>query len=103
MAGIIKTSINLTAIPKDKIIVGKKGKYIPVAITINDEPDQFNNQGYVTADQTREERESKAAKTYLGNVKVVWTNDVFPQPIPRVGEPEHPLSLIHISEPTRPY
>ena len=53
MAGIIKTSINLTAIPKDKIIVGKKGKYIPVAITINDEPDQFNNQGYVTADQTR--------------------------------------------------
>ena len=48
MAGIIKTSINLTAIPKDKIIVGKKGKYIPIAITINDEPDQFNNQGYVT-------------------------------------------------------
>ena len=23
-------------------------------------------------------------------MKVVWTNDVFPQPIPRVGEPEHP-------------
>ena len=90
MAGIIKTSINLTAIPKDKIIVGKKGKYIPIAITINDTPDQFNNQGYVTVDQTREERESRAAKSYLGNVKVVWTNDVFPKPIPRVGEPEHP-------------
>ena len=90
MAGIIKTSINLTAIPKDKIIVGKKGKYIPIAITINDTPDQFNNQGFVTVDQTREERESRAAKAYLGNVKVVWTNDVFPQPIPRVGEPEHP-------------
>ena len=90
MAGIIKTSINLTAIPKDKIIVGKKGKYMPIAITMNDEPDQFNNQGYVTVDQTREERESKAAKTYLGNVNVVWTNDVFPQPVPRVGEPEHP-------------
>ena len=27
MAGIIKTSINLSAIPKDKIIAGKKGKY----------------------------------------------------------------------------
>ena len=90
MAGIIKTSINLTAIPKDKIIVGKKGKYIPIAITINDEPDQFNNQWYVTVDKTREERESRAAKSYLGNVKVVWTNDVFPKPIPRVGEPEHP-------------
>ena len=29
MAGIIKTSINLNMIPKDKIIVGKKGKYLP--------------------------------------------------------------------------
>ena len=27
MAGIIKGSINLSEIPKDKIIEGKKGKY----------------------------------------------------------------------------
>ena len=36
MAGIIKTSINLTSIPKDKIIEGKKGKYLPITITVND-------------------------------------------------------------------
>ena len=30
MAGIIKGSINLSMIPKDKIIQGKKGKYLPV-------------------------------------------------------------------------
>ena len=41
MAGIVKASINLSAIPKDKIIVGKKGKYLPISITVNDEPDQF--------------------------------------------------------------
>ena len=35
MAGIIKGSINLEAIPKDKIIVGKKGKYLPIVITVN--------------------------------------------------------------------
>ena len=29
MASIIKTSIDLTKIPKDKIIDGKKGKYLP--------------------------------------------------------------------------
>ena len=29
MASIIKTSINLNSIPKDKIFVGKKGKYLP--------------------------------------------------------------------------
>ena len=40
MASIIKTSINLSEIPKDKIFVGKKGKYLPITITLNDEPDQ---------------------------------------------------------------
>jgi hypothetical protein len=82
MAGIIKTSINLSAIPKDRIIIGKKGKYLPIAITVNDEPDQFGNQGPVVVDQSREEREAKQPKTYLGNVKVVWTNGKFPEAIP---------------------
>ena len=71
MASIIKTSINLNEIPKDKIINGKKGKYLPISITINDEPDQFGNQGPVIVEQTKEERDAKTAKTYLGNVKVV--------------------------------
>jgi len=74
MASIIKTSINLNDIPKDKIYVGKKGKYLPITITLNDEPDQFGNQGPVVVEQTKEEREAKTPKTYLGNVKVVWTN-----------------------------
>ena len=74
MASIIKTSINLNEIPKDKIIVGKKGKYLPISITLNDELDQFGNQGPVIVSQSKEEREAKQAKTYLGNVKLVWTN-----------------------------
>ena len=82
MAGIIKASINLSEIPKDKIIVGKKGKYLPITITVNDEPDQFGNQGPVCIEQTKEEREAKSPKTYLGNVKVVWTNGTFPDRLP---------------------
>ena len=82
MASIIKASINLNEIPKDKIYVGKKGKYIPISITVNDEPDQFGNQGPVVVDQSKEERDAKAPKTYLGNCKVVWTNGTFPEPIP---------------------
>ena len=82
MAGIIKTSINLSLIPKDKIIIGKKGKYLPIALSVNDEPDQFGNQGPVIVDQTKEEREAKAPKVYLGNTKVVWSNGKMPDPIP---------------------
>ena len=85
MAGIIKASINLNAIDKSKIIEGKKGKYLPITITVNDEPDQFGNQGPVTMDQTKEEREAKTPKVYLGNVKVVWTNGTFPDKIPYEG------------------
>ena len=83
MASIIKTSINLNNIPKDRIFEGKKGKYLPVTITLNDELDQFGNQGPVVVEQTKEERDAKAPKTYLGNVKVVWTNGQNVEPAPR--------------------
>ena len=74
MASIIKASINLSEVPKDKIITGKKGKYLPIVITLNDDAAQFGNQGPVIVEQTKDERDAKAKKTYLGNVKVVWTN-----------------------------
>ena len=87
MASIIKASINLAEIPKDKIYIGKKGKYLPITITINDEVDQFGNQGPVVVEQTKEEREAKQAKTYLGNVRVVWTNGDNVATAPRDNQP----------------
>lgn len=74
MASIVKFSIDLNKIPKDKIIEGKKGKYLPMTLTINDEVDQYGNQGPVVVEQSKEEREAKVDKVYLGNAKVVWTN-----------------------------
>jgi len=74
MASIVKANINLKNIPKDKIFNGKKGQYLPITITLNDEVDQFGNQGPVCVEQSKEERDAKAPKVYLGNVKVVWTN-----------------------------
>ncbi len=93
MASIIKGSINLNAIPKDKIIIGKKGKYLPVTITLNDEVDQFGNQGPIIVDQTKEERAAKTAKTYLGNVSVVWTNGTNVETAPRDDRPQQPAPL----------
>ena len=90
MASIIKASINLSEIPKDKVIIGKKGKYLPVTITINDEVDQFGNQGPIVVAQTKEEREAKQAKTYLGNVQVVWTNGDNVAAAPRQDQPAAP-------------
>ena len=64
MASIIKASINLNMIDKSKIIEGKKGKYLPLTITINDEVDQFGNQGPLIIEQSKEEREAKMPKVY---------------------------------------
>ncbi len=87
MASIIKTSINLNEIPKDKIYVGKKGKYLPIKITLNNEPDQFGNQGPVVVEQTKEERDAKEPKTYLGNIKVVWTDGNNVDRVPMDNQP----------------
>ena len=74
MASLITASINLSKIDKSKIIEGKKGQYLPITISLNDDLDQFGNQGNMTISQSKEERDAKAEKSYLGNVKVVWTN-----------------------------
>tara|TARA_R100001244_G_C5141036_1_gene127903 strand:+ start:585 stop:902 length:318 start_codon:yes stop_codon:yes gene_type:complete len=90
MASIIRASINLTNIDKSKIVEGKKGKYLPIVVTVNDEMDQFGNQGPITMAQTKEEREAKQAKTYLGNVQVVWTNGQNVGVTPRQDQPVKP-------------
>lgn len=101
MASIIKTSINLDAIPKDKIIMGKKGKYLPLTITLNDEVDQFGNNGPIIVEQSKEERDAKAPKVYLGNVKVVWTNGTNVEAAPREGQPAQ--SQPAMTEPDLPF
>jgi hypothetical protein len=74
MASIISGSIDLTKIDKSKIYEGKKGKYYPVTVVVNDEVGQYGDSGYIMTEQTKDERDAKAQKQYLGNVKVIWTN-----------------------------
>jgi len=76
MASIIATRINLSKIPKDQVFVGKKGKYIDVIQAINNELGQFGDAGNITVQQTKEDREAKSAKIYLGNSKVLWTDGI---------------------------
>ena len=85
MASILKANLNLAAIPKDKIYKGKKGSYLPITITINDELGNYGDNGPIIVEQSKEEREAKADKTYLWNVKVVWTNGTNVATAPREG------------------
>ena len=85
MASIISANIDLTKIEKAKIYEGKKGKYYPITIVLNDELGQYGDSGYIQTEQTKDERDAKLPKSYLGNVKVVWSNGQNVEPAPREG------------------
>jgi hypothetical protein len=49
-------------------------KGIAVTIAVNDEANNYQQNVVVSKSQTKDERESKAPKTYYGNGQVVWTD-----------------------------
>ena len=73
MSAIIQMSIDLSKIDKSKL---KDGKYLNVNISVNDET-RYDNNVSMCYNQTKEERESGAKKTYFANGKVVWTDGII--------------------------
>ena len=74
MSAIINGSIRVDKLPKEKFIKGRDGAvYYNFTIAVQDETRYGNNVAFMDS-QTKEEREAKVAKTYLGNGKVVWTD-----------------------------
>lgn len=73
MAAIISASIDVSKLPKEKFIKGKKGVWYNFTISVNDES-KYGNNVSLTDSQTKEEREAGKPKDYLGNGKVIWTN-----------------------------
>ena len=78
MARIISASINLSKIDKTKIVKGKNGQYYNVSIIVNDEANEYGQDVTMLQEQTKEERNAKAEKVYVGNGKTVWTNNAQP-------------------------
>ena len=72
MATIINASIDVTKIPKEALVKGKKGTYANVTVFINDET-RFGNNASIAMSQSKEQREAGEQKTYLGNGRVVYT------------------------------
>ena len=73
MSAIINASIDLSKIDSSRIFEKDGRKWLSLSISINDETNYGNNVGISIA-QSKEEREAKQPKTYLGNGKVVWNS-----------------------------
>ena len=64
MSKLYQAKIDLAKIDKTKVFVGKKGKYIDVAIWVNDAEDNYGNIMSIQQSTNKEE-----TSIYLGNGK----------------------------------
>lgn len=78
MSKLLSLSVDVSKITKDKLIPGKKGKYLKLTVSIGDEKDQYGNDVSCWEEQSKEERDAKKKKNFLGNGKVFWESDSRP-------------------------
>ncbi len=93
MSTLINGSIRVDKLPKEKFVKGKDNAvYYNFTISVQDETRYGNNVAFMDS-QTKEEREAKMPKTYLGNGKVVWTDGTI-----QVAEREEEKVLVPVDE-----
>jgi hypothetical protein len=81
MGIILGGSICLDQIDESKVTIAQNGKrYLNVSIIVNDKLDKFGKHVEIAHAQTKEEREAKAKKKYLGSGNQIW---------PKLNLPSH--------------
>ena len=88
-------NICLSDIDKSKIFTAKNGKkYLSVVVTERKEVDQYGNDLVVYVSQSKDERDNKSPKNYIGNGKTYGEKPTTaqsqesPQPQPQEEETE---------------
>ena len=70
MGKIINIKVDVTKLDKSKFFVGKKGTYANITVAENmDGESEYGDTHYVFESQSKEERDAKTPKNYLGNGK----------------------------------
>ena len=70
MSKTIQLKIDVLKIDKTKLFKGEKGTYLDAVLFLNDEADQYGNNGMIVQSVTKEEREKGVKGAILGNCKV---------------------------------
>jgi hypothetical protein len=68
---VISLKIDVSKIDKSKLFKGQKGTYLDAVVFLNDEKDQYGNNGMITQSVSKEEREKGGKGVILGNAKIV--------------------------------
>ena len=64
---MIKIKLDVSKVPKDRIFIGKKGKYLDLVLI--EKPDNYGNDGFVKIDVSKEAREAGDNGEIVGSWK----------------------------------
>lgn len=84
MGQLINAQVNKSKLQGLAHYVNKKtgDESVNITISLNDAPDQYGNNASIWISQTKEERDAKAPKVYIGNGKVVYDSNMPRQNAP---------------------
>jgi hypothetical protein len=75
----IKLKIDVSKIDKALLFKGQKGVYLDATVFVNlDNADQYGNNGMITQDEKKENRDAGKNGPILGNCKVFWSESSRP-------------------------
>lgn len=71
--------IDVSKLDKARLFQGEKGTYADLTCFIElEQEDQFGNNGFISQQTTKEEREQGTKLPILGNVKIFWKDQAQP-------------------------
>jgi len=87
MKRIIRLKIDVKKIDKARLFTGSKGTYLDATVFLDDEARDFGDNGMITQDVSKEEREAGTKGNILGNATIVKIlgDDNHSQPAPVRG------------------
>jgi hypothetical protein len=76
MARLISILIEKSKLENAKTVTLKNGKeYYDATIAVNDQPNDYGQDVQMYEGQSKEEREAKSAKKFLGSGKTFWSSE----------------------------
>ena len=76
MSKIIGASIDLSKLKNAPVVKGKNGaEYVNITIMVNDQPNEWGKDVSISLEQSKEQREAKEKKVFVGNGKTIFDSD----------------------------
>jgi hypothetical protein len=89
----LNVRINVSRIDKSKLYKGEKGVYLNMTTFVDlDQEDEYGNNGFISMEQSKEQRDAGEQSVILGNVKKFWSDGAT------ASAPQSDMSLEELDE-----